>query len=53
VEVIFDGVVGKPSLTGLGKSFAWALGPPIEMKIEPSRVSDQAGVDGKDRGNPG
>ena len=35
-------MVGKPSLTGLGKSFAWALGPPIEMKIEPSRVSDQA-----------
>jgi hypothetical protein len=37
----------------LCKSFAWALGPPIEMKIEPSRVYDQAGVDGKDRGNSG
>jgi len=46
-------MVGNPYLTGLRKSFAWALGPPIDMKIEPSRVSDQAGVDGKDRGNPG
>ncbi len=41
------------TLPRLWKSFAWALGPPIEMKIEPSRVYDQAGVDGKDRGNPG
>jgi hypothetical protein len=44
---------GKPHTNRLCKSFAWALGPPIEMKIEPSRVYDQAGVDGKDRGNSG
>ena len=37
-------MIGKPSLTRLGKSFAWACGPPIDMKIKPSREYDQAGV---------
>jgi hypothetical protein len=44
---------GQTAHNRLWKSFAWAWGPPIDMKIEPSRVYDQAGVDGKDRGNPG
>ena len=37
-------LTGNPEVTQLGKSFAWAWGPPIDMKIEPSRVYDQAGV---------
>jgi hypothetical protein len=47
-------IVGNPYLTGLRKSFAWACGPPIEMKIKSSRnVYDQAAWNGKDRGNSG
>jgi len=34
----------QADITGLGKSFAWACGPPIDMKIKPSREYDQAGV---------
>ena len=36
------------------KSFVWACGPPIDMKIKSSRnVYDQGAWNGKDRGNPG
>jgi hypothetical protein len=38
-------MVGRqPFLYKISKSFAWACGPPIDMKIKPSREYDQAGV---------
>jgi hypothetical protein len=47
-------VTGNSDVTRLGKSFAWACGPPIDMKIKSSRnVYDQGAWNGKDRGNPG
>jgi hypothetical protein len=47
-------MTGYSSPIGLGKSFAWACGPPIDMKIKSSRnVYDQATWNGKDRGNSG
>ncbi|HEX8797110.1 MAG TPA: hypothetical protein VF772_00790, partial [Terriglobales bacterium] len=45
---------GNSDITRLGKSFAWACGPPIDMKIKSSKnVYDQGAWNGKDRGNSG
>src|ERR1700730_6516752 len=37
--------VGKPFLRQIRKEFRVGLGPPIDMKIKPSSMYDQAGVD--------
>jgi hypothetical protein len=47
-------MMSNSDVTRLGKSSAWACGPPIDMKIKSSRnVYDQGAWNGKDRGNPG